>query len=139
MKPEEEQRREHDIAIVLQERDALTRAAQSLMPILKRFDDAALDGKSTEFDLTDADKYSIEISGRLGNISGFCDDWTKKRIHKMQEYLGHCLGDSSGYILLSNLLPFMVGIQVNFDKRPFRAVGLSFEALGGKFKAAFER
>ena len=32
------------------------------------------------------------------------------------------------------MLPFVVGLQIDFSERPFRAVGLSLEGWGTSFK-----
>jgi hypothetical protein len=134
----EEERRQNDLRMVMHEREALTEAAQKLNPLLDSFFDDAEQGKGIQ-NTTEADNLVLEISRRLGNIGGFCDGWTRERIHKMQKFLSWCLGDKAGYLLLKDALPFMVGVQVDFSKRPFRAVGLSFEALGAKFKASLKR
>jgi hypothetical protein len=137
MRPADDQGREHDIRIVMEEKNALTTVAQALAPILDKIDDSALAGE--HIDTTQADKLVLELSKHLGNIGGFCDKWTQNRIHAMEKLLSSCLSNPEAYLLLKDALSFMVGIQVDFNRRPFRAVGLSVEAWGTKFKALLKR
>jgi hypothetical protein len=137
MRPADDQGREHDIRIVMEEKGALTTVAQALAPILDKIYDSALAGE--HIDTTQADKLVLELSKHLGNIGGFCDKWTQNRIHTMEELLSFCLSNPEAYLLLKDALSFMAGIQVDFDRRPFRAVGLSVEAWGTKFKALLKR
>lgn len=71
-------------------------------------------------DTLEADRLVLKMSKHLGNIAGFCDGWSQNRIHAMQRQFAISLTDSLGYIALKALLPFIVGIKVDFNKRPFR-------------------
>ena len=95
----EEERRQGDIRLVMLERQSLTEAAQKLNPLLDVIFEDAEQGRGID-NTTEADNLALEISKRLGNIGGFCDGWTKQRIHKMQSYLSWCVGNKPGYSYL---------------------------------------
>jgi hypothetical protein len=120
----------------MSEREALSDAAQKLIVLINELD--SLSEVEAEPLKSAADKLVLEISGHLGNIGGFCDTWSRNRIRALQRALSLCLSASWGYIILKNALPPIVGIQVDFSKMPFRAVGLKFELFGGKFRDLLE-
>ncbi len=57
----------------------------------------------------------------------------------MQRLMALSMAESLFSTELRDVMPFIVGIQMDFSKRPFRAVGLSFEGWGTKFKARMKR
>jgi hypothetical protein len=129
--------REHDIRVIREERELLTKAAQDLIVILNGNDLLAHDSPERPT----ADKLILEISKHLGNIGGFCDSKTREAISLIQKTMGETTiePDGWGYIVLKKYLPTFVGVQVDFNKRPFRVVGFSLEGLGAKAKAFLQK
>jgi len=124
----EEERRLDDINFVMREREALEKACEAYITLLG----------SRETNMDERRRLVLQISQHLGNIGGFCDKRTKRLISAFLLYLGPALilpNDSYITVYLKGFLPSIVGIQVDFTKRPFKVIGLSVEAMNTKFNA----
>lgn len=111
------------------EREKLTEIAKRLLPLLNL---QAAHRNTTQ-------ELMLELSQRLGNIAGFCDDRIRERVHEMQRLITLTLANQLFVFQLRVMLPFMVGLQIDFSERPFRAVGLSLEGWGTNFKPLLEK
>ena len=120
--------------IVVAEKNLLREASQTLLSLLDKIDLTEDDANKPE-----ANRLILEVSEHLSNIGGFCDSWTRQRIHVIQGLMSMSFADPLHYLTLKDMLPYVVGIQVDYSKRPFRAISLSIEALGAKFKAKAKR
>jgi hypothetical protein len=88
-------------------------------------------------------KMLLEVSAHLANIGGLCDHRTQDQIARIQGVMMLGMQGSFGNIIIKGALPIIVGIQVDFTKRPFKAVkfelGASLKQLGAHFKAGANR
>ena len=66
----------------------------------------------------------IDISEHLGAIAGFCDRNSRKKISKVTKLISVSMLESMNLYVLKLLLPEIAGIQVDFNKRPFRLVNI---------------
>ena len=71
----------------------------------------------------------IDISLHLGNIAGFCDKTARRQINKVIGLISVSMCESMGLYTLKLLLPTLAGIQVDYNKQPFRLVKISFRDL----------
>jgi hypothetical protein len=94
--------------------------------------------------LAEIRKMILELSEHLGNIAGFCDADGKRRILIVTNQIFGVSMLDTGYLIaaisrLTAVLPLIVGIQVNYNRKPpFRVVGLNID-LKGKFGAVLSR
>lgn len=121
--------RSRDIRTVIEEREKLVEIAERLVPLL--------DNESNRLEVQ---KGVLELSGHLANIGGFCDQAMKEWINYVQRVLATMSGSPPmTSALLKLALPLIVGVQVDFNKRPFKAIGIDIEALKSRFKAYVQR
>ncbi len=128
----EERQRQRDVAAVMVEREALVKACQDYITLI--------DGDTS--DRIDVEKVVLRVSQHLGNIAGFCDRRTRLAIFQFQRLLAVAMIDPTGpysTTFVKGCLPFVIGITVDYQKRPFKMVGLSFEALNTKVKAILKK
>ena len=130
--------RSAEIELVMKERSALVAVCRALNTLLDEGWDATLQGKDFPQRL-EIDGLLLQVSKHLANIAGFCDGRTQDWTHNAVRLLALCMVSPSSYIDLKAVLPFIVGIQVDFTKRPFRVVGLSLKGLGAELKAIMKR
>lgn len=132
-----ESERQHDIRIVMAERQVLSETAQKLLDLMG----VGYSLSREEANRQEADKLVIQISEHLGNISGFCDVGTRRAIFAAQRLLMLAIADSDGYgyTALKLMLPFLVGLTVDFNKRPFKIIGFDAKLLQTQVKAFLKR
>jgi len=55
--------------------------------------------------------------------------------------MGKCMSDEYGefHLKLPELLPDIVGIRIDYRKRPFKEIGMGLETLGVKLSGIFKR
>ena len=93
-----------------------------------------LEGKDlfSDKDLTNRSRINellIEISEHLGNVAGFCDKTSKKRINAVTKLISVSMLESITLYQLKSILPAIAGIVVDYNKKPFRLVRLSIPNL----------
>ena len=98
-----------------------------------------LEGKDlfSNKDLTNRSRINellIEISEHLGNLAGFCDKTSKKRINAVTRLISVSMLGSITLYQLKSLLPAIAGIQVDYNKKPFRLVRLSIPNFDIEFR-----
>ena len=127
------------------EREQLTRVGMEILDLLKQYDAAHFvemkdDGKNRDGRLA-IDKKILELSKHLGNIGGFCDSNSKRAIHVFTTGILDVSMLSTGfYVQLKALLPTIVGIQVDYTKKPpFKVMGVNVKALNTEVKAFLGR
>lgn len=124
----EDSERQKDISRVIEEKDLLTRMCKQLIDILPS--ELIIDkNELEESKLKEINKLLIEISNQLGKIGGFCDKPTSNKIIKVQRYLTIVIDTPIGYSILRSLLPIISGLQVNFNKRPFRIITFTIKGV----------
>lgn len=73
----------------------------------------------------------IRISRILANIGGFCDKYSVSQIDAATRYFALSMNlDSVAYDTIRTLLPITSGIKVNFNKQPFKVIGLNLGNFG---------
>lgn len=120
-----------EIKIVMAERSELVKICDELLPLLE-------DLNRNELEIQ---KKLVRISAHLANISGFCDKDTRTWIDKLNRVLlSPAIVKPLPYSMaLRSFLIFIVGIQVDFTKRPFRVMAFNLKALGAEFKALLKK
>jgi hypothetical protein len=114
---------------VQQHREGMVQAAQDWVRLRTQ--------RST--DQADIDASLLRVSGHLGQIGGFCDKWTQRWIIIIQDFIGLVIQQPAFAELLERRMPRVVGIQVDFNHKPFRVVGFELKALGNEFKGLLKR
>ena len=124
----EDSERQKDISRVIDEKDLLTRMCKQLIDILPS--ELIIDkNELEESKLKEINKLLIEISNQLGKIGDFCDKPTSNKIIKVQRYLTIVIDTPIGYSILRSLLPIISGLQVDFNKRPFRIITFTIKGV----------
>jgi len=118
-----------EIELVKKEREALVRVSKELLTLLH------VDNPNE----VKIEKKILELTGHLANIGGFCDKDTREKIHEIKNLLTFSIGHPAFYVELKLSLPHIVGIEVDFTKRPFKIIGFELEVLKQKFKALLKR
>ena len=131
-----EDQRITDIQLVLKEKNAMVAVGKELFALSKpypeKIDEAAFRNKALEF------------INHLTNIAGFCDSDAKYALHGAVRQFAAMILDPNRIELFTDtnvkaLVPLAIGVQVDFNKKPFRLVGFSVEALGAKVKGILKR
>jgi len=122
----------NEISLVMQEKEAMMKVGQQLLELskLEKVDELAFNKKALEF------------VKHLSNIGGFCDGNSKRVIHLVVTQLSAVIMDSSGLFAktyVKFLVPFAIGIQVDYTKRPFRTFGMDVKAFGAQLKGIAKR
>ncbi len=115
------------IEIVMKEKDLLTESAKQLIKLLDQSGKDRSEIKSTVLD----------ISNHLSKIGSFCDKNTQSWIDRVSRNFGILMVHTSLYdTAFKAILPGLVAIQLDTNKRPFK-VNLSV-ALKDLIKAKFK-
>ena len=120
--------RQKDISRVINEKNLLMidcKQLSDLIPSEYIFDKSEIE----ESKLKEINKLLIEISNQLGKIGGFCDRWTSEKILAAQRLLALTIDTPAGLHFLKVFLPIISGLQVNFNKRPFRIINFSIKGI----------
>jgi hypothetical protein len=136
LKPRVDEDRQRDIDRVIGEKKEMVKVGQNLLPLL---DKASKSEEVSGSVWGQIDSDILELCGHLGIIKGFCDRPTQEMISRLVWLLNYFDTYLRMSEALKTLLPFVMGLEVDFNKRPFRVVGIDIEALRGKFSAYLER
>ena len=123
-----ESERQKDISRIIDEKNLLTIVCKQLIDILPSEFISNIN-KIEESKLKEINKLLIGISNQLGKIGGFCDKATSYKISLVQRFLTIAMDTPMSYIQLKSLLPIISGLQVNFNKRPFRIINFSIKGI----------
>lgn len=109
---------------------------KSLLSIYCKALSNELEGKDffSNKDLTNRSRINellIEISEHLGNLAGFCDKTSKKRIKTVTKLISVSMVQNTTLYYLKSILPAIAGMVVDYNKKPFRLVRLSIPNLAG--------
>ena len=130
-----ESERQKDITTVIKEKNSLMVKCQLLSDLIPS--EFIKDMKEIEEDkLKVVNRLLIGISTNLSNIGGFCDKRTREKISSVQSFLSGVIDTPMAYTLLKSLLPKIVGLEVDFNKRPFKIINFS---IPGFINTKFER
>ena len=124
--------RSTDIRTVMEERGKLVKVAQRLLPLLDR--------ESSGFEVQSG---VLELSEHLANIGGFCDQGTREWIEAAKRMMAAVIADPTPFSTMSYFLklalPLIVGVEVDFNRRPFRAVSIDLKALSSRVGFSLQR
>jgi hypothetical protein len=115
------------------ERERLATVGGELLDLIRTYKaDRLVDRSEISEGRVAINKKILELSKHLGNIAGFCDSGGKRAIHVFStSVLGTSMLDPLYYSYLRALLPTIIGIQVDFTKKPpFKLVGDGCKGLG---------
>ena len=130
-----ESERQKDITTVIKEKNSLMVKCQLLSDLIPS--EFIKDMKEIEEDkLKVVNRLLIGISTNLSNIGGFCDKRTREKISSLKIILSTATITPMGYIQLKSLLPIISGLEVNFNRRPFKIINFS---IPGIFNTKLER
>jgi len=122
-----------EIQIIREEREKMSKVGQRILTLLD----------APKIDTTEVGRCVVELSAHLGNIGGFCDKDSQESIDEMRCWLGLFTNGDVYYALLTQRLPSIIGIQVDWKKKPFKLIGIEFGGSFNRFsawvKAKFER
>lgn len=118
---------------VMQEREKMVKVAKKIVCLINnpKRDHVAIKQEIYEF------------LGHLANIGSFCDQGFQNAltvaIIEISAFL--VLDDPTDgfYNALRAFCGVAIGVQVDYNKKPFLVIGLSVGAFGAKFKVIFER
>lgn len=111
---------------VMEIREKLSEVAQNLLPLVNQKNPNKLE----------VEKLFIQLSEHLGNVAEFCDETSKEWIENILR-LTFPLAENwsklsqKPYTMLKWLLPQIVGIQVDFNKRPFKVITFKLDNSKG--------
>ena len=131
--------------MVMNEREALAQTAKELLSLLRAHDAVHFvdlpDTKAGRDARLEIDKKVLELSMHLANIAGFCDGNSRRAIHVFTTgILDVSMLRTWVYPQLKALLPTIIGMQVDYTKKPpFQLLGLDIRVLEGRVKAKAER
>ena len=131
-----EQQRITDVQLVMREKDAMETVGKELITVAKEY--------PAEIDETAFRNKALEFIKHITNLAGFCDDRSRAAIHALVAEFSAMIIDPNRFELFTSikvkaLVPLAIGLQVDFNKKPFRLVNFSVEALGAKVKAVLKR
>ena len=132
----EADQRLQEISLVMKEKETMVKVAQELLVLL----DVPADSKNMD-ELTIGKKI-LEFISHLSIIGGFCDTNTRRAIFGVITALTASAIDPNPIFTptgLKMVTAMAIGIQVDFTKRPFKAVGVDVKALGARLKAYTKR
>ncbi len=69
----------------------------------------------------------LEFISHLSNIGGFCDKDTRRVIYDLERFLAGSVIDPSLWLtasLVNVVVAMTIGIQIDFNSRPFKLIGL---------------
>lgn len=133
------------IRLVMEERKHLAIVGKELLQLLAEHKvglssnfDKNEDGRNIKLQL---DKKVLDLAQHLGNLAGFCDSRSRKVIQSFTtRVLGMSMFKGYSYIYLRALLPTIVGIQVDYTRKPpFKLIGFDVKALGSQIMAIAQR
>jgi hypothetical protein len=126
------------IGLVMAERDQLARVGSELLELLAGVGYSE-DRNSPK--RVAINKKILELSKHLANLAGFCDSNGRRAIHIFTtQVLDTSMLKPLYYTYLRALLPTIVGIQVDFTKKPpFKLLQFDFKAWGSQIKAIAQR
>lgn len=132
---QKESERQRDIKTVINEKRSLMVRCKLLSDLIPN--EFVKDMKEMKEDkLNEINRLLIGISTNLSNIGGFCDKRTREKISSLKRFLSVVMITPMGYIQLKSLLPIISGLEVNFNKRPFKIINFS---IPGFINTKFER
>ena len=126
-----------EIALVMQEKEAMVRVGQELLELCGTDWNHKIDAMAF-------DKKTLEFVEHLSNIAGFCDNEDRSAIWAgVRELTAMAIDpnrlENFTHTKMKLILTMAVGIQVDFAKRPFRVFGLDVGAFGARVKALVKR
>jgi hypothetical protein len=116
------------IRLVLNEKKSLS---ESCKAIAEELEGKALLADGDWNNRSRINKLLIDISLHLGNIAGFCDKTSKKRIKTVTKLISVSMVQNTTLYYLKSILPAIAGMVVDYNKKPFRLVRLSIPNLAG--------
>lgn len=127
-----------DVGLVMKERSALVDVSKELLALLDKSLSSPSRVKSSH-DEIEIQRLYLKVSEHLANIGGFCDRGTRNAIFAVQELLAIATLEPLANLFVKGLLPVIVGIQVDFTKKPFKVVGINVKGLGAELKALVKK
>ena len=114
-----------EIELVMKERASLVKLGKELLAEIdkEKPDTLAINGKL------------LEVAEHLANIGGFCNSFARRQIDVIKKILAFKQLNPSFYEDLKIALIYIVGIQVDFTKKPFKLISLDLKS----FKATIGR
>ncbi|MCL4519185.1 MAG: hypothetical protein M1587_08325 [Thaumarchaeota archaeon] len=133
------------VNVVMTERERITQVGKELLELLTQYEPAFFqweeDQKVYAKDRLPIEKKILELSQHLSNIAGFCDSGAKRAIHIFTTgILDASMLTSLSYTQLKAVLPTIIGMQVDYARKPpFRLIGSDVKALGARIGAVAQR
>jgi hypothetical protein len=123
-----ESERQKDITTVIKEKNLLMVTCRLLSDLIpSKF---IKDVKEMEENKPrEINRLLIDISTHLSNIGGFCDERSRKSISAVVKFLSVVMITPMAYLQLKSLLPIISGLEVNFNKRPFKIIKFSIPGI----------
>jgi hypothetical protein len=127
------------IKIVMSERGKLRKVSSELLDLISPYTDKFKEIKYE--DNLKIKKKILELTEHLSNIAGFCDGHGKDVIKDIiLMTFGTSMMEPMFLLQLNAFLPSIIGIQVDFTKKPpFKLVGFDIKALGTQIKGLAQR
>ena len=123
--------------LAMKEKNLMVAIGQELLELAKPYD------YQTKIDELAFGKKGLEFIEHLSNLAGFCDKNAQQAIAIAVRYLSTLIIDPNQLFSKTHLkaiLPLVIGIQVDFNRKPpFRAFGFDAKALGAQLTAKVER
>lgn len=116
----------------MKEKDAMVQVGKELFDLCE----------SEKIDKLAFRKKALEFVKHLSNIGGFCDGRTQSKIWIIVRQLTALIIDPNDLFAKTNVkiwIPLAIGIQVDFTKRPFRALSLDLNVFGAGVKGTVKR
>ncbi len=138
----EESERLRSVKLVMAERERLASVGGELLDLIRAYKaDRFVDRSEISEGRVAINKKILELSKHLGNIAGFCDSNGKRAIVLFTTgVLDTSMLDPGYYNYLRAFLPTIIGIQVDYTKKPpFKLVGLDVKGWGAQIKAIARR
>jgi hypothetical protein len=128
------------IRLVMEERERMTTVGKELLQLLSEHKAQTFSNLDRNVKLQ-IDEKVLGLAKHLGNIAGFCDSGGRRVIQTFNTRIfGLSMFKGYSYIYLRALLPTIVGIQVDYTKKPpFKLIGIDIKTLGSQIKGFVER
>jgi hypothetical protein len=134
------------IKLVMAEREGLAEAGKELLELMKKHNAGRVLGALPDTEAgrrarLEIEKKILDLSKHLGNIAGFCDSSGRRAIYVITTgILDVSMISSEWYFQLRTLLPSIIGINVDYTKKPpFKLIGIDVKALGSQIKGYAQR
>ena len=126
------------IKMAMSERDELRKVGSEIIELISPYLHTRVDDPQVRVKI---EQKILEFSQHLNNLAGFCDDNMKQLANDVTfMLLNRSMIRSEPFLFLHTFLPTLIGLQVDFTKKPpFKTMKFELSALKAKITAMLKR